>query len=138
LRVITSGFIPKNPAELFGSALMKRWIKTFQDASNIDIVLIDTPPCLLFAESAILAATASADVVLVIDAKKTQRRAALRVKENFTAIGVNIRGIVLNKVHPRDNEHNYGNAYSYYYTNSLETNGTKLLQQFGSKKENND
>src|SRR5262249_42437123 len=41
LRVITSGFIPSNPTEILGSVLMQRWIDTFRDSSNIDIVLID-------------------------------------------------------------------------------------------------
>ncbi|MBZ0290514.1 MAG: hypothetical protein K8I30_23020, partial [Anaerolineae bacterium] len=50
LWVITSGFIPANPTELLGSTLMQRWSEVFRSSSDIDVILIDTPPCLMAAD----------------------------------------------------------------------------------------
>ena len=55
LKVITSGFIPANPTEILRSSLTKRWIDAFRSAQDIDVIVIDTPPVLLFGDSAILA-----------------------------------------------------------------------------------
>lgn len=115
LRVITSGFIPSNPTEILGSALMQRWINVFRNSPNIDIVLIDTPPCLMTADSSVLAATTQADVVLVIDSGRTRRGAALKAKEKFAQLDIALKGVILNRVNPRDETYEYG-YYGYYYT----------------------
>lgn len=115
LWVITSGFIPANPTEILSSVLLQRWIDTFRSSSDIDVVLIDTPPCLLAADSAVLAATAKAEVVLVVDCGKTRRGAAARAKEQFESLGIGIKGIVVNRVNPRDENHSYGYYYGYGY-----------------------
>ncbi len=115
LRVITSGFIPSNPTEILGSALMQRWIDMFRNSPNIDVVLIDTPPCLMTADSAVLAATTNADVVLVIDSARTRRGAALKAKEKFAQLDITLKGVILNRVNPRDETYEYG-YYGYYYT----------------------
>ncbi|MBN1966545.1 MAG: P-loop NTPase, partial [Anaerolineae bacterium] len=47
LRVITSGFVPNNPTEILGSALMQRWVNTFMAANNVDVIIFDSPPCLV-------------------------------------------------------------------------------------------
>lgn len=116
LRVITSGFIPSNPTEILGSALMQRWIEAFRSSPNIDIVMIDTPPCLMVADSAVLAATSKADVLLVIDCAHTRRGAALKAKDKFAQLGIQIKGVVLNRINPRDESYDYGQGYTYYYT----------------------
>ncbi|MDZ4767918.1 MAG: polysaccharide biosynthesis tyrosine autokinase [Chloroflexota bacterium] len=116
LRVITSGFIPSNPTEILGSALMQRWIDAFRSSSNIDVVLIDSPPCLMVADATVLAATAKGDILLVLDASKTRRMAALKAKERFEQLGLDIKGIILNRLNPRDETYEYTYSYGYYYT----------------------
>jgi polysaccharide biosynthesis transport protein len=115
LWVITSGFIPANPTEILSSVLLQRWIDTFRSSSDIDVVLIDTPPCLLAADSAVLAATAKAEVILVVDCGRTRRGAAARAKEQFESLGIGIKGVVVNRVNPRDESHSYGYYYGYGY-----------------------
>ena len=145
LRVITSGFIPSNPTEILGSALMKRWIDAFRASPNIDIVLIDTPPCLMVADSTVLAATSKADVVLVIDCAHTRRGAALKAKEKFAQLGIGIKGVVLNRINPRDESYDYGQGYTYYYTPYAPTqkqaatsnsDAQKLAQKIAAEKRN--
>lgn len=100
LRLITSGFIPDKPAELLGSALMQRWGRVFASASNVDVVLFDTPPCLLVDDSVILAATINASVLLVLRAGATQRGAAFWARRQFADMHVSIRGVILNSTSP--------------------------------------
>jgi non-specific protein-tyrosine kinase len=116
LRVITSGFIPSNPTEILGSALMQRWIEAFRASSNIDIVLIDSPPSLMVADATVLAATTKGDVLLVLDASKTRRIAAIKAKERFDQLGIELKGIILNRINPRDETYEYTYSYGYYYT----------------------
>jgi Mrp family chromosome partitioning ATPase len=115
LRVITSGFIPSNPTEILGSALMQRWIDAFYASTNVDVILFDTPPCLMVADSSVLAATVKGEVVLVLDCGRTRRGGAIRAKEQFSRLGVTVRGVVVNRVNPRDEAYDYGYGYGYYY-----------------------
>jgi succinoglycan biosynthesis transport protein ExoP len=123
LRVITSGFVPQNPTELLGSALMQYWMGIFKTSSNVDVILVDTPPCLMLSDSTVLAASSGADIVLVIDAGHTQRAAAVKAKEQFSQVGGKIKGVVLNGVNVRDEKYygyGYGYGYSYYSQNPSE------------------
>lgn len=135
LRVITSGFIPSNPTEILGSALMQRWVDAFYAATNVDVILFDTPPCLMVADSSVLAATVKAEVVLVLDCGRTRRGGAIRAKEQFTRLGVTVKGVVVNRINPRDEAYDYGYGYGYYYAAPEPENGKGLLQRFGRTKE---
>ncbi|MEP6988711.1 MAG: polysaccharide biosynthesis tyrosine autokinase, partial [Chloroflexota bacterium] len=115
LWIITSGFIPANPTEIVSSTLLKRWIDTFRSATDIDVVLIDSPPCLMAADSAVLASTARAEVVMVVDCGRTRRSAGIRAKEQFDNLNIPIKGIVVNRVNPRDENNAYGYYYGYGY-----------------------
>lgn len=135
LRVITSGFIPSNPSEILGSALMERWIDTLRASTNVDVILIDTPPCLMFADSAVTAATAKADVVLVVDAGHTRREAAIHAKEEFAKLGLEIKGVIVNRINPRDErgKYNYNYSYNYYYYTPRQTAQAARQQTQNSK-----
>jgi polysaccharide biosynthesis transport protein len=115
LYIIPSGFIPSNPSELLGSMLMKRWMEEFLNSPHIDVVIFDTPPILAVSDSAVLAALLSAKVLLVISAGKTRRNAAIKAKERFNSINVDVVGLVLNNANLRDEDY-YGYNYAYYYT----------------------
>ena len=116
--MITSGFIPANPTQILRSSLTKRWIDAFRSARDIDVIVIDTPPVLLFGDSAILAGVADADVVLVIDSQHTRIRAAQETKNQLKQLGIDIKGVILNRINPRDEVGQYGYryGYSYYYS----------------------
>lgn len=113
LRVITSGYIPLNPTEVLGSVAMQRWFQEFRASKNVDIILFDTPPALVVADSVVLASAIKVPVVMVIEANQTRRGAALRAKEQFDQLGIEVKGIVLNSISQR--ERGYGHGYGYYY-----------------------
>jgi succinoglycan biosynthesis transport protein ExoP len=115
LKVITSGFIPANPAEVLGSAVMQRTIEAFRASPNVDAIVIDTPPVLVVADGALLAGSLKASTVLVCDADRTRFAAAVKAKEQLEKIGADIIGVVLNRVNPRDEDYGYGYGYGYYY-----------------------
>lgn len=119
LWVITSGFVPQNPTELLGSSSFQHWVKLFRNLPEIDVVIFDTSPCLVAADSSVLAATVKAEVVLVIDAVKTRRGSALKAKQIFANLGLQIRGVVLNRINLREESYDYG--YSYYNSYYSET-----------------
>jgi polysaccharide biosynthesis transport protein len=111
LRVITSGFLPDNPTELLGSMVLKRWLDVFCKHLDVDVILFDTPPCLMITDSVVLTTTASAQAVLVVRANETRRNEAIKAKERFSNVGIELTGVLLNGVDPRDDDY-YG--YGYY------------------------
>jgi len=115
LRVISSGFVPLNPTEVLGSVAMQHWFETFRSSKNVDIVLFDTPPCLVVADSTVLAAAIKVPVVLVLEAGETRRAAAVRAKEQMDHLNIEIKGVVLNSVSTREEGYAYGSGYYYYY-----------------------
>lgn len=117
LQILTSGFVPNNPAELLGSAAMEHWLIVLQEILTLDIVVVDTPPCLVVSDSTILSATTEMKVVLLLEAGRTKRAAAAKSKELFTQVGGDIAGVILNKANPRDEDY-YGYGYYTYYQQS--------------------
>lgn len=112
LMVITSGQLPEIPAEVLASEHLLEWVKIFQNVLNVDVIVFDTPPSLVVADSSILAATTHAQVVLVVEAGQTRRAAARKAKDQFTLIGSPVQGIVFNKARPGDQ--GVGYSYGYY------------------------
>lgn len=131
LRVITSGFSPSNPTEILGSSLMRRWFQEFMASSNVDVVLFDTPPTLVVADSQVLAATIGAPVLLVLRAGQTRRGAALRAKEQLENLNIDILGVALNSISSEHSGYGYGYGGGYYYYYSSSPNQTASEAQRG-------
>jgi capsular exopolysaccharide synthesis family protein len=108
LQVITSGPLPEVPAEVLHSEYLPDWIKMFRSYYHVDVILFDTPPCLVVSDSAILASNLHARVVLVIEAGHTQREAAMKARDQFMHIGSPLSGIVLNKANRNEPSFSYG------------------------------
>lgn len=115
LRVLTSGEIPSKPAEILGSVALQRWVQVFRNADDVDVILFDTPPALAISDAAVLSATTGSPIVLVIRAGKTRRKTALEALEQLRQFEVDLRGVVLNYVKPRDLGPEYRMYYSHRY-----------------------
>ena len=133
LVVITSGSSSgQSPSILLGSPMMQQWYKSVRAISQLDVVLFDTPPSLMFADGSALAANTGANVILVLEAGRTQEQAALKVVETFNEQHIEVKGLVLNKAKPRDEEYYYY-GYRYYYTSAAEPPHRRLLDRITGK-----
>ncbi|MEJ7848306.1 MAG: polysaccharide biosynthesis tyrosine autokinase [Pyrinomonadaceae bacterium] len=116
LKVITSGPIPPNPAELLSSEEMKNLLQFLR--GRYKHVIIDSPPAISFTDAAILS-TLVDGVVLVAMAGKSSMHLMRRFKQRLGNIGARIYGVVLNGIKSNSVEYDYyGSGYYDYYGKS--------------------
>ncbi|MEK7724324.1 MAG: polysaccharide biosynthesis tyrosine autokinase, partial [Acidobacteriota bacterium] len=114
LKVITSGPIPPNPAELLSSQDMKDLLRELK--GKFKHIIVDSPPAISFTDAAILS-TQVDGVVLVAMAGKSSIQLIRRFKQRLNAIGARLYGVVLNGIKPDSFEYGYyGYGYEYGYT----------------------
>jgi tyrosine-protein kinase len=95
LRVVTTGPLPPNPAELLGSLRMRTILDRL--ASAADLVVVDSPP-LQAVTDAVLLASITDSTLLVVDAGRTHRNAITRAREALAQAGARVLGVTLNRV----------------------------------------
>jgi len=105
LRLLPSGPLPPNPAELLGSRRMTELIDRLK--AQADFVLFDSPPIIAVTDAAVLA-TKMDGVLLVIKAGKTKHESAKRAKDLLDKVNANLLGVVLNNAR-------YEAEYQHYY-----------------------
>lgn len=110
LRVVTSGPIPPNPAELAGSARMRQLIKDATGA--FDLVILDSPPVIPVSDGIALAAHAEG-VILVVRVGTVPSEVVRRAVEQMEAVNGRVLGVVLNRVNPRRDGDYYYQHYRY-------------------------
>ena len=117
LKIITSGPIPPNPAELLSSNEMKNLLQFLK--GNFKHIIIDSPPSVFFTDAAVLSMIVDG-VVLVALAGKSSIYLTRRFKQRLGSIGARIYGVVLNGIKASSVEYSYyGYGYaSNYYTPS--------------------
>ena len=109
LRVISTGPLPPNPAELLGSHRMRTVLERL--AAAADLVIIDSPPLQAVSDAAILSSITDG-TLLVIDAGRTRRAAAGRGREALAKSGARVLGAALNRLSQRG--HGDYVYYDYY------------------------
>ncbi len=95
LRVLTTGPLPPNPAELLGSQRMRAVTKILQESA--DLVIFDSPPLQAVTDSAVLSSFADG-TLLVVDAARSKRRVVKMARETLGRAGANVLGVALNRV----------------------------------------
>ncbi len=95
LRLLVSGTIPPNPAELLASKRMDEVIATL--LKNADMVLFDAPPVVAVTDAAVLSSKVDA-ALLVVSAGKTKRDHAKKAKALLDKVNARLIGTVLNNV----------------------------------------
>jgi capsular exopolysaccharide synthesis family protein len=114
LKVITSGPIPPNPAELLSSNEMRNLLTYL--SGRFKHVIIDSPPAISFTDASILA-TLVDGVVLVAMANKSSIHLMRQFKQRVGTIGARIYGVVLNGIKSGSTEYYYyGSGYYKYYS----------------------
>lgn len=118
LRLLSSGSLPPNPAELLASERMKELISWLE--TEADLVLFDSPPALVVTDAMVLG-TRVDGVVLVNDAGRTRTNETRTVVAEFKRLRVNLLGIVLNRM--------TGSGSGYYHYYYYEDNGQKTRRK---------
>lgn len=126
LKVITSGPIPPNPAELLSSEEMKDLLVTLK--GRFRHVIIDSPPAISFTDAAILS-TLVDGVVLVAMANKSSIHLMRRFKQRLGAIGARIYGVVLNGIKSGSIEYEYYGAGYYNYYKQTDDLSTPVMEE---------
>ena len=109
LALVTAGLSPPQPTDLLThpkfQELLKRWREQYQ------YVLIDSPPVLVAADSAVLAGLVDG-TLFVVRANRTHAEAALVGKQRLVDVGAKLIGGILNGARLE-----LERGYRYYYSN---------------------
>ncbi|MFP4162802.1 MAG: GumC family protein [Chitinispirillaceae bacterium] len=117
LTVVPSGRIPPNPTELTISPRMESFIELMK--SSFDIVLFDTAPITMVAETLELARKEIDGIVLVADISGTSRKGLVMMNEMLQGKKLPVLGVVANKI-GKELRGRYG-MYGYVYRDYLST-----------------
>jgi len=117
LEVIPSGMVSRRASDLVGSMMLD----ILHEASReYDLILVDAPPLLGFAE-AMQVAKAVDGVVVMARAGQTSKRAVATVLATLKRLRANVVGLVLNEVTKTNaNGYYYYNDYRKYYAEATD------------------
>lgn len=117
LKLLTSGPVPPNPAELLGSEEMRNLLKSLSE--RFTHIIVDSPPAISFTDASILSAFVDG-VILVVHSGRSSRAVVRRAKQQLQDVGANIFGVVLNNVKAESHEYYGAGYYSSYYTSEYD------------------
>ncbi|MDQ5843887.1 MAG: polysaccharide biosynthesis tyrosine autokinase [Acidobacteriota bacterium] len=126
--LLSSGAIPPNPAELLGSAQMRRLLEIA--SKSFTYIVIDSPPIASFTDGVIISSLVDG-VILVVHGGKTSRQVVKRTRQILQEIGAKIIGVVLNKADIRSHDYYYYH-YNYRSYPQGEPNGDVIESQAAS------
>jgi polysaccharide biosynthesis transport protein len=118
LKILTSGPVPPNPAELLGSEEMRKLLG--QLSERFAHIIIDSPPAISFTDASILS-TMVDGVMLVVHGGRSSRAVVRRAKQQLLDVGAHIFGVVLNNVKAESQDYYYSGYYSNYYSTETES-----------------
>ncbi|WP_373484850.1 CpsD/CapB family tyrosine-protein kinase [Acetobacterium malicum] len=104
LEILTAGNKHVSPTELLNSEAFETFIK--QCREEYDVILIDTPPVLSFADASIISKVVDG-VLLVIAAHETKKATIVEAKKNLDKVGASVIGVILTKVKFKKNANYY-------------------------------
>ena len=118
LKILTSGPVPPNPAELIGSEEMRRLLGILSE--RFAHIIIDSPPAISFTDASILS-TMVDGVMLVVHGGRSSRAVVRRAKQQLLDVGAHIFGVVLNNVKLETQDYYYSGYYSNYYSTETDS-----------------
>ena len=110
LSILTCGPRPLDPVELLCGSRMVDLITWAQ--THYDQVLVDCPP-IMAASDAVIVGNLVEGMVLVVQPEKNHRRLVLRSTENLIGMGVDLIGIVANRIGDVNGNGYCGYGYGY-------------------------
>ncbi|NMP22956.1 CpsD/CapB family tyrosine-protein kinase [Sulfobacillus harzensis] len=104
LAILPAGPIPPNPTELLANGRFEEVLSPLKD--RFDMILIDTPPVLAYAETALLAHAADG-TLYIVRAGKGSRRMDVKALERLSQAQAHVLGAVLNDAQPQPSDMAY-------------------------------
>lgn len=111
---ISSGPRPPDPAKLLNSSRCQEVIDSIRQTTDYDLVLFDSPPCLMLADPILLGEKLDG-ILFLVGLGKVSRRIAPQAVRRIKATGVDVLGMICNQVSFPTNLNDYGYEYGYYY-----------------------
>jgi capsular exopolysaccharide synthesis family protein len=111
LRVLTSGPIPPNPAEILSSQRMGQLIIDLSEEA--DVLLFDTPPVLSVTDAAVLAPQTEG-TLFVVQVGETRRDTLVQAVNRIRSSNAQVLGVLLNRIKPSHGSYYYYQYYSNY------------------------
>ena len=108
LSVLVAGSKTPNPVDLLGSSAMKKLVDDYQN--QYDLVIIDSPPVLMLADSIMLSRYVES-VLFVVAAHSTPKDAIKNSLERLRMVQAPLIGTVLNKVDVKFSGYDYQYLY---------------------------
>jgi polysaccharide biosynthesis transport protein len=112
LKVVPSGAVPGNPAELLGSEAMGRFVTQLREVC--DFVILDSAPVLAVSDALAVAPFADATLFLA-DAEVTTRGAVAQTRTQLEQVDSVVIGALLNNFDPSRARPYAYYGYGYYY-----------------------
>lgn len=125
LRIVTSGSIPPNPAELLGSQPMQHLLQQLRQIA--DLVIVDAPPLLAVTDAQVLVNHVQG-VLLVVNAGSTTRALLSNAAAALMQVEARLLGVVLNQMVRSPRSYYYYDAYADYYATDEEPDAAPLTQ----------
>jgi capsular exopolysaccharide synthesis family protein len=114
VKLLTSGTLPPNPADLLSSPKMAQLMRVFGE--RFDMVIIDAPPIIGLSDAPILSRLTEG-TLLVVSSGQVGRKAAAAALKRLRSAGANVLGVALTKFSVQKFDYNYAYGYvnaSYY------------------------
>jgi capsular exopolysaccharide synthesis family protein len=108
LRLLPAGALPPNPSELLASKRIRAVLTDLTEQA--DYVLLDSPPCLLYADAYVLSQVTDG-VLYVVRAGSQDKAAQRRVHKQLQQAKARVLGTVFNGVEVEETS----SSYAYYY-----------------------
>jgi capsular exopolysaccharide synthesis family protein len=121
LDVIPAGPKPPDPARLLNSSRCSDVVEEIRQLPGYDIVIFDTPPCLMLADPILLGEKLDG-ILFLVGLGKVSRDLAPQAARRIKATGVDVLGLICNQVTFPSRLNDYGYEYGYYYHYSYATN----------------
>lgn len=112
--VLPAGPKPPDPAKLLNSSRCKDVMEEIRALPGYDIIVVDSPPCLMLADPILLGEKLDG-ILFLVGLGKVSRELAPQASRRIRASGVDVLGIICNQVNFPSRLNDYGYEYGYYY-----------------------
>ena len=108
LRVMTTGPLPPNPAELLASPRMRAIVAGLLE--KVELIVVDSPPLQAVTDAAVLSSLVDG-TLLVAAAGRTRRGSLVSGRDALQRVGARVLGVMLNEVSDREGS---GSSFAYF------------------------